>query len=94
MLLKLENNKVHEQTTILEAVQVDEMLHHWRGETFPILADLITSRKASKFMCDPVVVPFQVSNLPAAETMKQPARFKIPWARWPISSLFSFATIL
>lgn len=67
------------------------MLHHWRGETFPILADLITSTKASKFMCDPVVVPFQVSNLPAA---KQPARLKIPWARWPISSLFSFATIL
>ena len=28
------------------------------------------------------------------QLLKQPARLKIPWARWPISSLFSFATIL
>ena len=66
-IIEIEVQQGHGKATTLETIQVDEVSHHRRRNPFPYLASLITSTKMNKFMCNLVIVPFQVFDLPAIE---------------------------
>ena len=71
--LKRSTTKRHRNYNALGAVKLDKLLNHRRATSFLDLIQSITFCIVSKGVSYFVVIPFQVTNFPAAKRLKKGA---------------------